>query len=474
MVENTFETNLSHRQGADSLIDSKYYDDDGRPKRTGGVWITSSHIITAVIGSGVVSLAWSIAQMGWVAGIVVMLFFSVVTWYTSLILADCYRTGDPITGPRNYTFMNAVSSILGGWNVTWCGIAQYSNLFGTAIGYTIGASISMMAIKRSNCFHDSKGADPCHVSANPFMIGFGIVQIFFSQIPNIHEIWWLSIVAAIMSYTYSTIALGLGIAKVAENRTFKGTLTGVSFGDVRKVWGIFQGLGNIAFAYSFSMILIEIQDTIKSPPSEVKTIKKATNISILATTFFYLLCGCSGYAAFGDTVPGNVLTGLGFTNPYWLIDIGNAAIAIHLVGGYQVFVQPLFAFVEKEASKKWPKIDNKTFKIPIPGLSPYNLNLFRLVWRTVFVITTTVISMLIPFFNDVLGLIGALGFWPLTVYFPVEMYILQMKIPKWSRKWVFLQILSVLCLIVSAVATVGSVVGIILDLKDYKPFSVGS
>ncbi|CAL0319735.1 unnamed protein product [Lupinus luteus] len=462
MVENTFETDLNHR--VDSVIDSKYYDDDGRPKRPGGVWITSSHIITAVIGSGVLSLAWSISQMGWVAGVAVMLFFSAVTWYTSLMLADCYRTGDSITGPRNYTFMDTVSSILGGWNVTWCGIAQYTNLFGATIGYTIGSSISMMAIQKSNCLHDSKGADPCHVSANPFMIGFGIVQIFFSQIPNIHEIWWLSIVAAIMLYTYATIGIGLGISKVAENRTFKGTLTGVSYGDVRKVWGIFQGLGNIAFAYSFSMVLIEIQDTIKSPPSEVKTIKKATHISILATTFFYLLCGCSGYAAFGDKVAGNVLTGDGFYNPYWLIDIGNAAIVIHLVGGYQVFVQPLFAFVEKKVSKKWPKIDNKTLKIPIPGLSPYNLNLFRLVWRTVFVITSTVISMLIPFFNDVLGLIGALGFWPLTVYFPVEMHILQMKIPKWSRKWVFLRTLSVICFIVSAVAAVGSVVGIILDV----------
>ncbi|KAE9608668.1 putative amino acid transporter, transmembrane domain-containing protein [Lupinus albus] len=145
MVENTFQTNLSHRrQGFVSQIDSTYYDDDGRPKRTGGLWTTSSHIITAVIGSGVVSLAWSISQMGWVAGIVVLIFFSVVTWYTSIFLADCYRTGDPVTGPRNYTFMEAVSSILGGWNETWCGIAQYSNLFGTAIGYTIGASISMM------------------------------------------------------------------------------------------------------------------------------------------------------------------------------------------------------------------------------------------------------------------------------------------------------------------------------------------
>ena len=47
------------------------------------------------------------------------------------------------------------------------------------------------------------------------MIGFGITQIIFSQIPDFDQLWWLSIVAAVMSFTYSTIGLGLGIAQVA-------------------------------------------------------------------------------------------------------------------------------------------------------------------------------------------------------------------------------------------------------------------
>ena len=41
---------------------------------------------------------------------------------------------------------------------------------------------------------------------------------------------------------------------------------------------------------------------------------------------------------------------------------------------------------------------------------------------------TTLISMLLPFFNDVVGILGAFGFWPLTVFFPIEMYISQKKI----------------------------------------------
>ncbi|XP_057773288.1 amino acid permease 3-like [Salvia miltiorrhiza] len=457
---------------------SKCYDDDGRLKRTGTVLTASSHIITAVIGSGVLSLAWATAQLGWIAGPTMLFLFSFVTYYTSTLLASCYRSGDPDTGKRNYTYMDAVRANLGGVHVKLCGAVQYLNLFGTAIGYTIAASISMMAIERSNCFHTKGHQDSCKVSSNPYMIAFGVVQVILSQIPNFDEIWWLSIVAAVMSFTYSIIGLGLGISKVAENGQIRGSLTGVSIGavtEMEKIWRSFQALGAIAFAYSYSLILIEIQDTIKSPPSEYKTMKKATFISVAVTTIFYMLCGCFGYAAFGDMSPGNLLTGFGFYNPYWLLDIANAAIVIHLIGAYQVYCQPLFAFLEKVAQEYIPEsaftLINKEILVPIPGLSsPYKLNLFRLVWRSVFVVTTTVISMLMPFFNDVVGILGAFGFWPLTVYFPVEMYISSHKIPKWSSRWISLQILSAACLVISIAAAAGSFAGVVSDLKVYKPF----
>lgn len=481
MAENSAAANLRQLQAFDiedsrgdvnSRSPYKCYDDDGRLKRTGTVWTASSHIITAVIGSGVLSLAWAVAQLGWIAGPTVMLLFSVITFYTSSLLADCYRVGDPDSGKRNYSYTDAVRSILGGVNVNLCGTFQYLNLFGITIGYTIAAAMSMMSFKRSNCFHSSGGKNPCHMSSTPFIIIFGATQCFLSQIPDFDQIWWLSTVAAFMSATYSLIGLALGIVKVAETGKFKGSLTGISIGTVtpaQKIWRTSQALGDIAFSYTFSVVLIEIQDTIKSPPSEAKTMKKATLISTIATTTFYMLCGFMGYAAFGDTAPGNLLTGFGFDNTYSLIDIANAAVVIHLVGAYQVFSQPIFAFIEKVASKRWPNI-KKEFQIPIPGFSPYNLNLFRLVWRTVFVMITNVISMMLPFFNDIVGVMGAFGFWPLNVYFPVKMYISQKKIAKWTGKWICLQMLSLTCLLLSIVAVTGSVAGVILDLKKSRPF----
>ena len=50
------------------------------------------------------------------------------------------------------------------------------------------------------------------------------------------------------------------------------------------------------------------QDTIRAP-NEAKILKKASWVSMLVTSAFYLAIGTIGYAAFGDDCPGNLLTG---------------------------------------------------------------------------------------------------------------------------------------------------------------------
>ncbi|KAF7849717.1 hypothetical protein BT93_L0352 [Corymbia citriodora subsp. variegata] len=449
-------------------------DDDGRYRRAGSLWTASAHIITAVIGSGVLSLAWAVAQLGWIPGITVMFVFSFITFYSSVLLAFCYRTGDPISGERNSTYKDAVRSILGRAKAKLCGLVQYLHHFGVAIGYTVAASISMKTISESICFHKKGNKSLCRKNSNMFMIIFGVIEIILSQFPNFDKLWWLSIVAIVMSFTYSTIGLALGIAKVTENGNFKGSLIGTSIGNVtqtQKIWRCFQALGDIAFAYSYSTMLIEIQDTIRSPPPEAKTMKKAMSVGVTVITLFYMLCGCMGYAAFGDSAPGHLLAGFGFFNPYWLVVIANLAIVIHLVCAYQMFAQPLFASMEKYTARKFAgsRLITQEIKIPIPGFENYTLYGFQLICRTIFVVLTTIISMLLPFFDEVIGLLGALGFWPLMVYFPVEMYITQMVIPRWSTKWICLQILSVACFIISIAAAVGSIAGMVVHLKSYKP-----
>lgn len=47
------------------------------------------------------------------------------------------------------------------------------------------------------------------------MVIFGIIEILLSQIPDFHELSWLSILAAIMSFGYASIGVALSIAKIA-------------------------------------------------------------------------------------------------------------------------------------------------------------------------------------------------------------------------------------------------------------------
>ncbi|KAI3935149.1 hypothetical protein MKX01_031416 [Papaver californicum] len=445
--------------------DDSCEEDDGCPKRTGTILTCNAHIITGVIGSGILSLAWSTAQLGWIAGPISMVSFAIVTYVSAALLSDCYRSPDPVTGIRNKTYVDAVNAILGQKRSWLCGYLQYLSMYGGCIAYVITASISMGAIHRSNCYHKQGHEAPCEFGDTFYMLLFGAIQIVFSQIPSFHHMEWLSIVAAIMSFSYATIGFSLGFFRVIENGSIMGSLGGVPQATAaQKLWKICQAVGDIAFSYPYTGIHLQIQDTLPSPPAENKTMKEASKIAISVTTFFYLFCGCFGYAAFGNQTPGNLLTGFGFYEPYWLIDLANVFIIVHLVGGYQVFSQPVFAFTEEWLEEKFPDSEfiNKFYTVKVPFIpAPLNLNLLRLRTRTLFVVSTTVIAMTFPYFNQVLGVLGTLSFWPLTIYFPVQMYFVQLKVEAWTRKWIILQIFSISCFLVSTIALIGCFQGII-------------
>ncbi|KAJ4725423.1 Amino acid permease [Melia azedarach] len=433
--------------------------------RTGNLWTAVAHIITGVIGSGVLSLAWSMAQLGWIAGPLAMLIFALITLLSTFLLCNFYRTPDPEHGPgRNCSYIEAVDTSLGKNKARACSFFIHIGFYGTGIAYTVTSAISMRAIQKSNCYHEQGHEAACEFSDTYYMLVFGIVQIILSQAPDFHNIQSLSIMAAVMSFAYSSIGFALGLAKVIREGCVKGSITGVSTSTgIEKMWLVFQAIGDIAFAYPYSLVLIEIQDTLKSPPPENQTMKKASTIAIAITTSFYLLCGGFGYAAFGDNTPGNLLTGFGFYEPYWLIDFANACIVVHLVGGYQVYSQPVFANVEKWICGKFPHSEflNHDFTLKVPLLPGFRLNLLRLSFRSVYVVSTTIIAMIFPYFNQVIGAIGAVIFWPLSIYFPVEMYLKHMNIEAWTGKWVLFQAFSFVCFVVTVLALAGSIEGLI-------------
>ncbi|KAI3492925.1 hypothetical protein L1887_42420 [Cichorium endivia] len=299
-------------------------------KLTGNVWTALAHFIAGVIGSGVLSMAWSVAQLGWIAGplsIILVAFFSLVS---AFLISDIHLYSNPSNGTTiiNRSYLQAVHTIL----------------------------VGDRAIRQSNCYHEEGHEADCEYKNEYYMLLFGIVQIVASQIPNIFHTKWLSIIAAAMSFTYSCIGIGLGLAQVIGQGKIEGSINGVSTTNpIDKVWLVAQAIGDISFSFTFSLILLEIQGTLKSPPPQKESMKKTSSIAVFITASVYICCGASGYAAFGDATPGNLLTGFGFYEPYWLVDFANACIVLHLIGGYQIFSQTLFAIVERWYAEKFPE-----------------------------------------------------------------------------------------------------------------------
>lgn len=74
----------------------------------------------------------------------------------------------------------------------------------------------------------------------------------------------------------------------------------------------------------------------------------------------------------------------------------------------QVYSQPVFAFAEKWLAEKFPhsRFINKVYTCELPLLPAFQLNMLRLCFRTAYVISTTGIAMIFPYFQPSSGGIG--------------------------------------------------------------------
>lgn len=350
-----------------------------------------------------------------------------------------------------------VNHTMGYTGMVFLGIVQQANLVLTTLAYTITAAQSMKALAVSSC----GGSPGCFDQQWAMAIIFGAVQIFLSQGPNLEHFWLSSLIGAVMSFGYCIIAFGLTVG-------YANTLGGIEPMQMgtkaSTVWNILNAIGTILFAYSFSFILLEIQDTMHDVPGTVtgpiSSMKKAVNISVGLMTGFYIAVGCAGFASLGYSITGSILEDYEGIAPSWVLDMANVMVIVHMVPAYQVWAQPHYEFAEG-----WMATKFKDSFLPKTLQSGFGL---RLLYRTIYVCLMTFLACLLPYFTVILGFVGAIGFWPATVYFPINCWIMVFK-PGRKLKWA-MRILDVFCLLVTLAAIAGSIEQMIDQAKSIKLF----
>jgi amino acid permease len=104
------------------------------------------------------------------------------------------------------------------------------------------------------------------------------------------------------------------------------------------VFGAFNALGTIAFAYAGHNVVLEIQATIPSTPHRPSRIAMWRGVlvayGVVAACYFPV--AIVGYWAFGNQVQDNIITFV--AKPVWLVAIANLMVVIHVIGSYQVLL----------------------------------------------------------------------------------------------------------------------------------------
>jgi len=403
------------------------------------------HSVCAVVGAGVLGLPYAFSYLGWVGGLLTLSTLCLFSIYTSYLLSQLHE----VYGVRLNTYREIGEAVWGPRTGRWAvASVQYTLMIGLCITYSVTAGQSLKGIISGEC----SGSD-CEFGVVPWIIVFGVVQLALSQVPDFHSLWWVSLLGAVMSIGYCAVAAGASLA-VAVSGSSPPPMAPRSSANV--VFGIMNALGSVAFTFGGQAVLPEIQATLKTPPRTTTSMMKSVGVAYIVVILAYFSVAVTGYAAYGTSVNPDVL--LSISKPLALIDAANMMVVIHVAAGYQVFAMPLFDLIESSIRGRAKTV----------GKSPPRPVVLRLTMRSLFVFATTLIACLLPFFDDLMGLIASVGLMPVTFILPPLLWISSGNAGRLEA--ILCGVIALSSTLLALVAFVGSMRNIIVDATNYNIF----
>ncbi|OIT35860.1 PREDICTED: lysine histidine transporter-like 2 [Nicotiana attenuata] len=406
-------------------------------------WYSTFHNVTAMVGAGVLSLPYAMSEMGWGPGITVMLLSWAITFYTIWQMVEMHEM---VPGKRFDRYHELGQHAFGEKLGLWIVVPQQ-------IVVDVSSCIIYMVTggKSLKKFHETVCPDCQPIKLTYFIIIFSSVHFVLSHLPNFNSISLVSLAAAVMSLTYSTVAWACSIGRGIEGREVSYELRGEKTSD--NVFMFLSALGDVAFAYAGHNVVLEIQATI--PSTSEKPSKdpmwKGVWVAYLIVAVCYLPVAFIGYWAFGNVVEDNIL--LSLEKPMWIIAAANLFVVVHVIGSYQVFAMPMFDMIE-------------TYAVKSMRLKPSTLLRFSV--RTTFVAFTLFVGMTIPFFGGLMGFFGGFALAPTSYYLPCIIWLIIVKPKRFGFSW----FMNWFCIIVGILLTVLSPIGglwtLIKQAKNYR------
>ncbi|KAK4426078.1 Lysine histidine transporter 1 [Sesamum alatum] len=353
-------------------------------------WYSAFHNVTAMVGAGVLSFPYAMSELGWGPGVTVLVISWIITLCTLWQMVEMHEMVPGKHFNRYHELgQHAFGEKLGLWIVV---PQQLVVEVGVDIVYMVTGGNPLQK------FHDIICTDCKEIKLTYFIMIFASVHFVLSHLPNFNSISGVSLAAAVMSLSYSTIAWGASVHKGVQKDVQYGYKAKTRAGTV---FNFFSALGDVAFAYAGHNVVLEIQATMPSTqetPSK-KPMWKGVIVAYIVVAVCYFPVALIGYRTFGNTVEDNILISL--KKPVWLIAMANMFVVVHVIGSYQIYAMPVFDMIETVLVRKL------RFK-PTWWL--------RFIARNVYVGFTMFVAITLPFFGELLAFFGGFAFAP-TTYF---------------------------------------------------------
>ncbi|XP_020554352.1 lysine histidine transporter 1-like isoform X1 [Sesamum indicum] len=410
--------------------------------RTAKWWYSAFHNVTAIVGAGVLGLPYAMSELGWGPGVAVLVVSWIVTLYSLWQMVEMHEV---VPGKRFDRYHELGQHAFGEKLGLWIVVPQQLIVeVGVDIVYMITGGQSLKK------FHDLVCDDCKDIKLTYFIMIFASVHFVLSQLPSFNSISGVSLAAAIMSLSYSTIAWGASVDRGVQPDVQYGYKSKSTAGTI---FNFFSGLGSVVFAYGGHNVVMEIQATMPSTrekPSK-KPMWRGVVVAYIVVAICYLPVALIGYWMFGNEVKENILITL--QKPKWLIAMANMFVVVHLIGSYQVYAMPVFDMMETVLVKKL-------------DFSPTWY--LRLISRTIYVAFTMFIAITFPFFNGLLGFFGGFAFAPTTYFLPCIIWLAICKPRRFSLSWFANWVCIIFGVILTVVGPIGGLRQIILQAKTYK------
>nr|XP_029119649.1 GABA transporter 1 [Elaeis guineensis] len=413
-----------------------------------GTWRHAAfHVATTIATPAAYApLPFALASLGWPLGVCCLVGGTLVTWYSSLLIASLWEWN----GKKHTTYRLLAKSIYGSWGYWSVTLFQQVASLGNNIAIHIAAGSSLKAVYK---YYHRDGT----LTLQDFIVFFGAFELLLSQLPDIHSLRWVNALCTFSTIGFAGTTIGVTIynGENIDRKSINYTLQGSTSS---KIFKAFNALGAIAFSFGDAM-LPEIQNTVKEPAKKNMYKGVSAAYGIIVLTYWQL--AFTGYWAFGSQVQPYILSSL--TIPGWTIVMANIFAVIQISGCFQIYCRPTYAYFEERVLSK-----NTTYGMRIQNA------LWRLALTSIYMALITLTAAAMPFFGDFVSICGAIGFTPLDFVFPALGFLKSGRMPKNGRLKLLVQILNTAIVIwfsfVAILGCIGAVRFIVIDIKTYKFF----